>query len=161
MKVKKATSTDVLSKSVLRSSTQHLTMTVKSYKKDFKLVGGVAVVKLVLLLKLVREKARVEDALNSTRAAVEDGIVCGGGTALIRVKHVLDNIETSNSEQAFGVSIVRRAIEEPLRQISYNAGVEAAVVVDRVAAEKEGFGFNALELMKTFTKLVLLTQLIC
>ena len=90
------------------------------------------------------KKARVEDALNSTRAAVEDGIVSGGGTALLRVQHLLDKVKTSNTEQQFGVSIIRRAIEEPLRQIAHNAGVEPAVVVEKVKAAKEGSGFNAL-----------------
>ena len=73
-------------------------------------------------------KARVEDALNSTRAAVEDGIVAGGGTALIRAQQALDKLKLS-AEQMFGVQIVRRAVEEPLRQIAFNAGWEPAVVV--------------------------------
>ena len=111
-----------------------------------KLVGGVAVVKVgaATETEMKEKKARVEDALNSTRAAVESGIICGGGTALIRVQHVLDNVKTANEEQKFGVSILRRAIEEPLRQIAKNAGAEPAVVVERVKAGKDGFGFNAL-----------------
>ena len=111
-----------------------------------KLVGGVAVVKVgaATETEMKEKKARVEDALNSTRAAVESGIVCGGGTALLRVQHLLDNVETSNEEQTFGVSIIRRAIEEPLRQIAFNAGVEPAVVVNKVKDAKGGEGFNAL-----------------
>jgi chaperonin GroEL len=111
-----------------------------------KIVGGVAVVKVgaATETEMKEKKARVEDALNSTRAAVEDGIVCGGGTALIRVQHILDNVKAANSEQQFGVTIIRRAIEEPLRQIAFNAGVEPAVVVEKVKAAKDGFGFNAL-----------------
>jgi chaperonin GroEL len=111
-----------------------------------KLVGGVAVVKVgaVTETEMKEKKARVEDALHSTRAAVEDGIVVGGGTALIRVQHVLDNLKVDNEEQGFGVKIVRRAIEEPIRQIAKNAGCEPAVVVEKVRNMKAGEGFNAL-----------------
>ena len=111
-----------------------------------KLVGGVAVVKVgaATETEMKEKKARVEDALNSTRAAVESGIVPGGGTAFIRVQHVLDSLKLASTEQQFGVSIIRRAIEEPLRQIAFNAGVEPAVVLERVKKGKDGEGFNAL-----------------
>jgi chaperonin GroEL len=91
------------------------------------------------------KKARVEDALHATRAAVEEGVVPGGGVALIRAQSALDKIKLTE-EQAFGVSIVRRAIEEPLRQISTNAGVDGSIVVSKVKEAKEGFGFNAAKL---------------
>ena len=110
-----------------------------------KLVGGVAVIKVgaATEIEMKEKKARVEDALNSTRAAVEDGIVPGGGTAFIRCQSALDSIKLEG-EQKFGVAIIRRAIEEPLRQIAFNAGLEAAVVVDKVKQSKGGEGFNAL-----------------
>ena len=110
-----------------------------------KLVGGVAVIKVgaATETEMKEKKARVEDALNSTRAAVESGIVAGGGTAFIRAQHCLDKVKLS-AEQMFGVSIIRRAIEEPLRQIALNAGLEPAVVVDRVKKATAGEGFNAL-----------------
>lgn len=111
-----------------------------------KLVGGVAVIKVgaATETEMKEKKARVEDALHSTRAAVEDGIVVGGGTAFIRAQSVLDTLKGDNAEQDFGISIIRRAIEEPLRQIALNAGVEPAVVVEKVRNLKDGFGFNAL-----------------
>ena len=85
----------------------------------------------------------MEDALNATRAAVEEGIVPGGGTALIRVAKVLNDIKPADDDELAGVSIVRRAIEEPLRQIAHNAGFEGSIVVEKVRAGKDGFGFNA------------------
>jgi chaperonin GroEL len=88
------------------------------------------------------KKARVEDALHATRAAVEEGIVPGGGVALIRAQAGLDKLEVSD-EQRTGVNIIRRAIEEPLRQISANAGVEGSIVVDKVKNGKGPFGYNA------------------
>ena len=111
-----------------------------------KLAGGVAVVKVgaATETEMKEKKARVEDALHATRAAIEEGIVAGGGVALIRAQSVLDGLEKDLSpEQAAGVSIIRRAIEEPLRRISENAGVEGSIVVDRVKAGKGAFGFNA------------------
>ncbi|MCX6131718.1 MAG: chaperonin GroEL, partial [Proteobacteria bacterium] len=110
-----------------------------------KLVGGVAVIKVgaATEVEMKEKKARVEDALNSTRAAVEDGIVPGGGTAFIRCQGALDALKV-DGEQKFGVAIVRRAIEEPLRQIALNAGLEPAVVVDKIKGMKGGEGFNAL-----------------
>jgi chaperonin GroEL len=88
------------------------------------------------------KKARVEDALHATRAAVEEGIVAGGGVALIRAQQALESLEVPD-EQRFGVQIIRRAIEEPLRQIVQNAGLEGAVVVDKVKAGKDDYGYNA------------------
>ncbi|HEX4337274.1 MAG TPA: chaperonin GroEL [Polyangiaceae bacterium] len=109
-----------------------------------KLVGGVAVVKVGAATEseMKEKKARVEDALHATRAAVEEGIVPGGGVALIRARKALDKLEVSD-EQRFGVSIIRRAIEEPLRQIAQNAGEEGAVVVARVIEGKGTFGYDA------------------
>jgi chaperonin GroEL len=94
--------------------------------------------------EMKEKKARVEDALHATRAAVEEGIVPGGGVALLRAQKALDGVESKlGPEQAAGVSIVRRAVEEPLRRISENAGVEGSIVVDKVKNGKGGFGFNA------------------
>ncbi len=109
-----------------------------------KLVGGVAVIKVgaATETEMKEKKARVEDALNSTRAAVESGIVPGGGVALLRCQHVLDSVKVEG-EQKFGVDIIRRAIEEPVRQIVRNAGLEAAVILEKVRDGKDGFGFNA------------------
>ncbi len=110
-----------------------------------KLVGGVAVVKVGAATEseMKEKKARVEDALHATRAAVEEGIVPGGGVALLRCSAALDGVEASNDEQAAGVNIVRRAIEAPLRFIAENAGIEGSIVVDKVKAQKGANGFNA------------------
>ena len=111
-----------------------------------KLAGGVAVVKVgaATETEMKEKKARVEDALHATRAAVEEGVVPGGGVALIRAQAALDGLEKGLSpEQAAGVSIIRRAIEEPLRRIAENAGVEGSIVVDRVKSSKGAHGFNA------------------
>ena len=110
-----------------------------------KLVGGVAVIKVgaATETELKEKKARVEDAMHATRAAVEEGIVPGGGVALIRCITALDKLKAEGDE-AIGVNIVKRALEEPLRQIAHNAGHEGAVVVGRVRESKEdNFGFNA------------------
>src|SRR5450432_2669735 len=109
-----------------------------------KLVGGVAFVKEAAATEteMKEKKARVEDALHATRAAVEEGIVPGGGVALIRAQGVLDNLKLSD-EQQVGVRIIRRAIEEPLRQIVANAGEEGSIVVQKVKEGKGNFGFNA------------------
>ncbi len=110
-----------------------------------KLVGGVAVIKVgaATETELKEKKARVEDAMHATRAAVEEGIVPGGGVALIRCIAVLDKLKL-NDEEAIGVNIVKRALEEPLRQIALNAGEEGAVIVGRVRDSKEdNFGYNA------------------
>jgi chaperonin GroEL len=87
-------------------------------------------------------RARVEDALHATRAAVEDGIVPGGGVTLIRAAKALDSLSLSG-EQGMGVSIIRRAVEEPLRQIAKNAGVDGSIVVQKVKESEGNFGFNA------------------
>ena len=89
------------------------------------------------------KKARVEDALHSTRAAVEEGIVPGGGVALIRAKNAIQKIKGDNADQEAGINIVLRAIEDPLRQIVSNAGIESSVVVNNVAEGKGNYGFNA------------------
>jgi chaperonin GroEL len=88
------------------------------------------------------KKARVEDALNATRAAVEEGVVPGGGVALIRAQKALDGLNLSD-EQRFGISIIRRSIEEPLRQIVANAGEEGSIVVNKVREGSGNFGYNA------------------
>ncbi len=110
-----------------------------------KLVGGVAVVKVgaATETEMKEKKARVEDALHATRAAVEEGIVPGGGVALLRCSAVLDRVKADNDEQAAGVNIIRRAIESPLRFISENAGIEGSIVVDKVKGQKGANGFNA------------------
>lgn len=110
-----------------------------------KLVGGVAVVHVgaATEVEMKEKKDRVEDALNATRAAVEEGIVPGGGTALIRVSKVLSDIKPADDDELAGVNIIRRAIEEPLRQIAHNAGFEGSIVVEKVRQGKDGFGFNA------------------
>ena len=109
-----------------------------------KLVGGVAVIKVgaATETEMKEKKDRVEDALNATRAAVAEGIVPGGGTAYIRCLGALDAIE-ANEEEMAGVNIIRRAVEEPLRQIAANAGFEGSVIVEKVREGKDGFGFNA------------------
>jgi chaperonin GroEL len=109
-----------------------------------KLVGGVAVIKVGAAseMEMKEKKARVEDALHATRAAVEEGIVPGGGVALIRAQKVLDTLKLSD-EQQVGVRIIRRAIEEPLRQIVANAGEEGSIVVQKVKEGSGNFGFNA------------------
>ncbi|HJA79714.1 chaperonin GroEL [uncultured Desulfovibrio sp.] len=110
-----------------------------------KLVGGVAVVHVgaATEVEMKEKKDRVEDALNATRAAVEEGIVPGGGTALIRVSKVLDTIKPADDDELAGVNIIRRAIEAPLRQIAHNAGFEGSIIVEKVRQGKDGFGFNA------------------
>ncbi len=110
-----------------------------------KLVGGVAVIRVGAAseVEMKEKKARVEDALHATRAAVEEGIVPGGGVALIRSLVALDSVEAETDEQQVGVSIVRRAIEEPLRQIVANAGGEAAVVINKVLEGEGAYGYNA------------------
>jgi len=109
-----------------------------------KLAGGVAVVKVgaATETEMKEKKARVEDALHATRAAVEEGIVPGGGVALIRAQKSLEKLKV-NDEQQFGVNIIRRSIEEPLRQIVANAGEEGSIVVQKVRDGKGAFGYNA------------------
>ena len=113
-----------------------------------KLAGGVAVIHVgaPTETEMKEKKDRVEDALNATRAAVEEGIVVGGGAALVHAISALDNLKAANEEQNFGIRIVRRALEEPLRQISHNAGIEGSVVVNEVRSKKdESWGYNARE----------------
>ncbi|MEK4027053.1 chaperonin GroEL [Pseudobacillus sp. FSL P4-0506] len=109
-----------------------------------KLAGGVAVIKVgaATETELKERKLRIEDALNATRAAVEEGIVSGGGTALVNVYNKVAALETEG-DVATGVKIVLRALEEPIRQIAFNAGLEGSVVVDRLKREEVGIGFNA------------------
>src|ERR1700710_841751 len=109
-----------------------------------KLAGGVAVVNVgaATETEMKEKKARVEDALHATRAAVEEGIVPGGGVALIRAQAVLDTLKVAD-EQKFGIAIVRRALEEPLRQIVANAGLEGSIIVQKVKEGKGDYGFNA------------------
>jgi chaperonin GroEL len=111
-----------------------------------KLSGGVAVLKIGAAseVEMKEKKARVEDALHATRAAVEEGIVPGGGVALIRVSGSLDKLKGDNEDQKIGVDIIRKAIESPLRQIVENAGVEASVVINEIKKNKDDYGFNAL-----------------
>ena len=110
-----------------------------------KLVGGVAVIRVgaATEVEMKEKKDRVEDALNATRAAVEEGIVPGGGTAFIRVSKALADIKPADDDEMAGVNIIRRAIEEPMRQIAHNAGFEGSIVVEKVRNGKDGFGFNA------------------
>lgn len=111
-----------------------------------KLSGGVAVLKIgaATEVEMKEKKARVEDALHATRAAVEEGIVPGGGVALIRVSSSLDKLKGDNDDQRIGIDIIRKAIESPLRQIVENAGVEASVVINEIKKNKDDYGFNAL-----------------
>jgi chaperonin GroEL len=117
----------------------------KLQERVAKLSGGVAVIKVgaATEIEMKEKKARVEDALHATRAAVEEGVVPGGGVALVRVQKALDKLETPNEDQAVGVKILARSIEEPLRQIVENAGEDAAVVLNRVKEGKGSFGYNA------------------
>jgi chaperonin GroEL len=112
-----------------------------------KLAGGVAVLKVgaATETEMKEKKARVEDALHATRAAVEEGIVPGGGVALLRAQRTLDGLEEGLAEedQQAGVRIVRRAVEEPLRWIAQNAGIDGSIVVDKVKNGSGAFGFNA------------------
>jgi chaperonin GroEL len=109
-----------------------------------KLVGGVAVIHVgaATETEMKEKKARVEDALHATRAAVEEGIVPGGGVAYLRALSAVDKLKLSEAE-GFGLQIIRRALEEPARKIAVNAGVEGAVVIDRIRSGKGAFGFNA------------------
>jgi len=117
----------------------------KLQERVAKLAGGVALVKVgaATEIEMKEKKARVEDALHATRAAVEEGIVPGGGVAYIRARGALDKIKGDNPDQEAGIKIVRRALEEPLRQIVANAGEEPSVVLNKVVEGKGNFGFNA------------------
>jgi len=109
-----------------------------------KLVGGVAVIKVgaATEVEMKEKKARVEDALHATRAAVDEGIVPGGGVAYIRAMSVLDSLKLEN-EQQFGVNVIKASLESPIRQIAENAGIDASIVVDKVKNGKDAFGYDA------------------
>src|SRR4029078_389068 len=117
----------------------------KLQERVAKLAGGVALVKVgaATEMEMKEKKARVEDALHATRAAVEEGIVAGGGVAYLRARANLKDLKGENPDQDAGIKIVLRALEEPLRQIVANAGDEASVVINKVVEGKGNFGFNA------------------
>jgi chaperonin GroEL len=117
----------------------------KLQERVAKLSGGVALIKVgaATEIEMKEKKARVEDALHATRAAIEEGVVPGGGVALVRALKVLDKLEGANDDQTVGIRILARAIEEPLRNIVENAGEDAAVVLNQVRAGKGAFGYNA------------------
>ncbi len=111
-----------------------------------KLAGGVAVINVgaATETEMTEKKARVEDALHSTRAAVEEGIVPGGGVALLWCQATLSDLKSKDPDERIGIQIVRRALEEPIRQITQNAGAEGSIVVEKVRAKEElNFGYNA------------------
>ena len=130
---------------------QQIETTTSDYDKEklqerlAKLSGGVAVLKIGAATEpeMKEKKARVEDALHATRAAIEEGIVSGGGVALIRAIGSLESTAVENEDQGIGVNIVRRALEEPLRQIAINSGVEGSIVAQKVKEGEADFGFNA------------------
>jgi chaperonin GroEL len=130
---------------------QQIEKTTSDYDKEklqerlAKLSGGVAVLKIGASteVEMKEKKARVEDALHATRAAVEEGIVPGGGVAYLRSIKSLDDVKTENDDQKIGVEIIRRAVEEPIRLIVENAGLEGSVVVNKIKEGKDDFGFNA------------------
>jgi chaperonin GroEL len=117
----------------------------KLQERVAKLAGGVALIKVgaATEVEMKEKKARVEDALHATRAAVEEGIVAGGGVALIRAKQAISNLKGANHDQDAGIKIVMRALEEPLRTIVANAGAEPSVVMNKVSEGKGNFGYNA------------------
>jgi chaperonin GroEL len=117
----------------------------KFQERVAKLAGGVAVIKVgaATEVEMIEKKDRVDDALHATRAAVEEGVVPGGGVALIRVASTLNKLKGDNHDQDIGINIARRAMEEPMRQIVSNAGDEASVVVNKVTEGKGNFGYNA------------------
>ena len=135
----------------VKSIRQQIETTTSDYDREklqervAKLAGGVALVKVgaATEVEMKEKKMRVEDALHATRAAVEEGVVAGGGTALIRTKQAIAGLKGDNDEQNAGIKIVLRAMEEPMRQIVRNAGDEPSVVVDRVSQEKGNYGYNA------------------
>jgi chaperonin GroEL len=130
---------------------QQVEETTSDYDKEklqerlAKLAGGVALIKVgaATEVEMKEKKARVEDALHATRAAVEEGVVPGGGVALVRALAKLDGLKGANHDQDVGIGIARRAMEEPLRQIVANAGAEASVVLRKVADGTGNFGYNA------------------
>ncbi len=135
----------------IKSIRQQIEETTSDYDREklqervAKLAGGVAVVKVgaATEVEMKEKKARVEDALHATRAAVEEGVVAGGGVALIRARAAISKLKGANHDQDAGIKIVLRALEEPLRQIVSNAGAEPSVVVNKVVEGKGNFGYNA------------------
>jgi chaperonin GroEL len=117
----------------------------KLQERVAKLAGGVAVIKVgaATEMEMKEKKARVEDALHATRAAVEEGVVAGGGVALVRAESKLGELTGDNVDQDTGIALARRAMQEPLRQIATNAGEEASVILNEVAAGEGNFGYNA------------------
>jgi len=117
----------------------------KLQERVAKLAGGVAVIKVgaATEMEMKEKKARVEDALHATRAAVEEGVIAGGGVALVRAEGSLGQLTADNHDQDTGIKIARRAMEEPLRQIATNAGAEASVILNEVAGGKGNYGYNA------------------
>jgi chaperonin GroEL len=142
----------------IKSRVSHIRQQIEETTSEFdkeklqerlaKLSGGVAVIKVgaATETELKEKKLRIEDALNSTRAAVEEGIVSGGGTALVNVIRAVEELEASLpiGDEKTGVSIIKRSLEEPVRQIAHNAGLEGSVIVERLKKENVGVGFNAL-----------------
>src|SRR5207237_5613354 len=137
----------------INANHRHIETTTNNYDRKklqerlAKLAGGVAVINVgaATEAEMKEKKARVEDALHATRAAVEEGIVPGGGVAFIRAQKALKNLKLSESDEQIGVDIVRRALEEPMRMIAQNAGAEGSIVVEKVRSSKEtNFGYNAL-----------------
>ncbi|WP_420468487.1 chaperonin GroEL [Panacagrimonas sp.] len=117
----------------------------KLHERLAKLAGGVAVIKVgaATEIEMKEKKARVEDALHATRAAVEEGIVAGGGVALVRASKVLDKLKGATDDQQVGINILKRAVSEPLRHIVRNAGDEPSVVLNKIAEGKDAYGYNA------------------
>jgi len=117
----------------------------KLQERVAKLAGGVAVIKVgaATEMEMKEKKARVEDALHATRAAVEEGVIAGGGVALVRAENSLGELTGDNTDQDTGIMLARRAMQEPLRQIATNAGAEASVILNEVAAGKGNYGYNA------------------
>lgn len=148
--VEGAGSTDDIKKRINEIKAQ-IENTTSDYDKEklqerlAKLSGGVAVLKIGASteIEMKEKKARVEDALHATRAAVEEGIVAGGGVALVRAVSLLDKVEGKNADQTTGIKIIQNALSEPLKQIVYNAGLEGAVVLNKVLEGKDDYGFNA------------------
>jgi chaperonin GroEL len=138
-------------KARIASIRQQIEETTSDYDKEklqervAKLSGGVALIKVgaATEVEMKEKKARVEDALHATRAAVEEGVVPGGGVALIRTLKAIESLKADTEDQGYGIKILARAIEEPLRQIVTNAGEDAAIVLNRVKDEKGDFGYNA------------------
>jgi chaperonin GroEL len=117
----------------------------KLQERVAKLAGGVAVIKVGASseVEMKEKKARVEDALHATRAAVEEGVVPGGGVALIRAMEAIQHLKGDNADQDVGINVARRAMESPLRQIVTNAGHEASVITNQIKTQKGNYGFNA------------------